>query len=108
MNIILNVKQYIGNTLNFKSHIRQNQWEGLLEKSVINGVTAGIICWFIDHDLTVFLDIEYLDFLKEKGYKSFNITKDSNFIPTVILYGKKKRVHFDYDLKRFMGDLSYE
>ena len=47
-----------GNTLNFKSHIRKNQWDKLMEKSFIPGVNAGIICWFVDNDSTLFLDIE--------------------------------------------------
>ena len=94
-----------GNTLNFKSNIRENQWQKLLEYSQITGINAGVICWFIDHDVTVYLSIEYLQELKESGYKSFNINKDGYDYK---LLGKKKKVFFEYDLEKFLEDMSYE
>ena len=97
-----------GNCLNFKGHIRENQWNGLLEKSYIGGVNAGIICWFIDWDITLFIDIQYLDEMKKAGYKSFNIKKDINKMPVVYLDGIKKRIFFEYDLEKFLEDISYE
>lgn len=97
-----------GNTLNFKSHIRENQWDKLLAKSKIYGVNAGIICWFIDNDKTIYVDIEYLEMLRESGYKSFNINKDIDKIPLIELEGKKKRILFEYNLKKFLEEISYE
>lgn len=96
-----------GNTLNFKSHIRDNQWQGLLDKSYIGGVNAGIICWFIDHDITLFLDIYWLQVLKERNYKSFNIKNDLEAIPIQIIDGTKKRVFFEYNLEKFLEEISY-
>ena len=104
----MNVKQYIGNTLNFKSHIRENQWNKLLEYSYLPGVNAGILAWFVDWDITLFLPIEYLQYMLEDKYKSFNIRKDINKIPRVILDGEKKRIFFEYNLEKFMEDISYE
>jgi len=106
--LYLECKTVHGNTLNFKSDIRDNQWYKLLEYSTTYGVIAGIICWYIDWDITVFLPIEYLQAMKEEGYKSFNIRKDINKIPRVILDGKKKRVFFEYDLEKFLEEISYE
>lgn len=97
-----------GNTLNFKSHIRENQWDKLLKKSWIPGVNAGIICWFIDLDKTYFIDIEYLDYLKEQGNKSFNAISDIDKIPVIEIKGKKKKVFFEYELENLLEDLSYE
>lgn len=97
-----------GNTLNFKSHIRPNQWNKLLEKSFIPGVNAGILCWFIDNDITLFLDILDLHYLKDLGNKSFNLRTDIKTIPTVLIEGKKKRVFFEYNLNKFLEDISYE
>lgn len=96
-----------GNTLNFKSYIRDNQWNGLLAKSFISGINAGIICWFIDVDKTVFLDIQDLQYLSECENKSFNIMKDINKIPVTEIDGIKKRVFFEYNLEKFLEDISY-
>lgn len=105
---LFELKAIHGSTLNFKSHIRDNQWNELLRYSYISGVNAGIICWYIDYDITIFLPIEYLQAMKEENYKSFNIRKDINKIPRVILDGDKKRVFFEYDLEKFLEELSYE
>lgn len=97
-----------GNTLNFKSHIRENQWDKLLQYSFLPGVNAGIICWFIDLDKTLFIDIQYLDLLKSQGDKSFNINKSIQLVPTIEIKSKKKKVFFEYDLEKFLEEISYE
>ena len=58
-----------GNTLNFHN-ITDNQRKGLLEKSNIDGVIAGIIVWFIDHDTTYFMPIQIIEKLKICRIKS--------------------------------------
>ena len=98
---LIECKAVHGNTLNFKSHIKQNQWDGLLEESYKSGVNAGILVWFIDHDVTLWLDIQYLQDLKESGYKSFNV-KDR--MSVYELAGVKKKVFFEYDLRKFLKD----
>ena len=98
---LIECKAVHGNTLNFKSHIKQNQWDGLLEESYKPGVNAGILVWFIDHDVTLWLDIQYLQDLKESGYKSFNV-KDR--MSVYELAGVKKKVFFEYDLRKFLKD----
>lgn len=88
-------------TLNFKSHIRENQLNGLLESSKIHGVKAGILCWFINYNKTLFIPIEHIQELQEKGYKSFNINNyDSSAVYEIP--GNKKRVFFEYDFDSFL------
>lgn len=98
---LIECKAVHGNILNFKSHIKQNQWDGLLEESYKPRVNAGILVWFIDHDVTLWLDIQYLQDLKESGYKSFNV-KDR--MSVYELAGVKKKVFFEYDLRKFLKD----
>lgn len=103
-------KSCYGNTLSIYSNdpkrkygaISNKQWEGLLEKSKIDGVCAGYIIWFIDHDQTIYVPAPMMEALRNQGDKSFNITKwqyeDWEHIP-----GKKRRILFDYDMHKFLG-----
>ncbi len=94
------------------SNITETQWNGLLEKSQIEGVFAGVICWWIDKDITRFIPIQVLQMLKNDGKKSLNCYWDSCVdvyntrysIPEI--KGKKKRVFFDYDMEEFLNELS--
>ena len=52
------------------SNITETQWNGLLEKSKIEGVFAGVICWFVDKDITLFIPIQILNQFKRVGNKS--------------------------------------
>jgi len=100
-----------GNTLNFKGHIREKQWEGLLEKSKIKGVFAGILCWFIKAEKTVYIPIEFLENEKQAGKKSINQKYIDTFIQMgedlsdtdkiIELKGKKKRIFYKYDFNEF-------
>lgn len=102
----------------FYGNITDKQWEGLLEKSEIEGVIAGIICWWIDKDVTLFIPIQLLRYLYDKGDKSIRYDCDWNVgIPgekpftfkavykCIPIQGKKKRVFFDYDLEEFLNFL---
>ena len=97
-----------GNTLNFKSHIRQNQIDKLLAKSKIPRVNAGIICWFIDCDETVYIDINYIQQLKDSGKKSYNVKYDFLYPHVWQIMGDKRKVFFDYYLEDLLEDLRYE
>lgn len=103
-------KSVHGNTLPF-SNITETQWNGLLEKSKIQGVHAGIICWWIDKDITGFFPIQMLQDLKDIGDKSLNINGDwQNFYTDWKWHwvpGKKKRVFFEYDMKKFLEEEEY-
>ena len=93
-------KSVHGNTLPF-SNITSTQWNGLLEKSKIHGVFAGIICWWIDKDETKFLPIQDLEELKSWGFKSVRF----DVLCGVPIQGKKKRVFFDYDMSYFLDNI---
>lgn len=103
-----------GNTLSIYSNdpkkkygaISNKQWEGLLEKSQIQGVVAGYIVWFIDHDITIFVKSAELKRLRDSGSKSLNIkdvySDKLNNGEWCYIEGKKKRVLFDYNLSPFL------
>lgn len=94
-------KSVHGNTLPF-SNITDTQWDGLLEKSQIKGVTAGILCWWIDHDQTYFIPIDILEDAKTvMGAKSLNIKHPHIHAEWFYIPGRKKRVFFDYDMEEF-------
>ena len=105
-------KSCYGNTLSINSNdpkrrygdISNAQWEGLLKKSEIPGVTAGYFIWFIDHDMTLFVSAQTMKTIKDAGNKSFNINHLKYYNGEFyIVPGKKKRVRFDYDLIDFIG-----
>lgn len=95
-------KSHKGNTFPF-SCVREEQWNGMLNKSEINGVMCGILIWFIDHDITVWIDITDL-YMWKYNHKSLNI-KDLDAISHIVIQGRKKRVYFDYDMNRFLEEL---
>lgn len=95
-------KTHYGNTLPF-SCITQNQWIGMLEKSKIRGVFAGVMCWFIDHDVTVFIPIEMLEEMKNEGRKSFHV-RDIDYW-SFRIKGTKRRVLFDYNMAEFFKEI---
>ena len=98
-------KSVHGNTLPF-SDITETQWNGLLAKSQIEGVIAGIICWWIDLDETWFIPIWVLEDAKQvMNDKSLNLKRPHMQGYWVHIDGKKKRVFFDYDLESFLNDL---
>lgn len=101
----LECKSVHGNTLPL-TNITDNQWQGLLEKSKIKGVVAGIICWWIDKNVTLFLPIEELELEKQHGWKSvrYDIEQSNGVIE---IFGKKKRVFFDYDMEQFIKEVEY-
>ena len=86
------------------SNITDTQWNGLLEKSKIQGVFAGVICWWIDKDVTKFIPIQALQWNKENGYKSLRY--DHNGTSFIEIKGKKKRVFFDYNMEDFLNAVS--
>lgn len=104
-------KSVHGNTLPF-SNISKNQWNGMVEKSKIPGVFAGVMCWWIDRDVTVFLPIDFLveqrDVLGRKSvqYGYAECEFESNI--TVPIIGKKKKVFFEYNMEQFFKVMELE
>lgn len=110
-------KSVHGNTLSIHGtdekhkygNITNTQWEGLLEKSKIKGVFAGVICWWVDKDKTMFLPIQILNDLRYNyDYKSYRFDwfHWNGLQKTIEINGKKKRVFFDYDMGGFLDELS--
>lgn len=101
------LKVRAGNLLNFKADITENQWEGMLAKSKIRGVGAGIILWYYEHEITVFVSIQELQRLRLAGNKSLNIkhieNKEVDFIE---LTGECKRKYYKYDFVSFIRQLA--
>lgn len=100
-------KSVHGNTLPF-SNITDNQWEGMLKAAQHKGVIAGVICWWVDKDRTVFIPIETLELMKSVGIKSVRydaIDDCAGDTDMVQIQGKKKRVFFDYDMNAFFGEV---
>ena len=112
-------KSCYGNTMSIYSNnpkqpygnITKNQWEGLLEKSKIPGVKAGVLVWFIDHDITYWIDIRILQKHRDEGHKSISFNADWIDFDEVtdekwtIIKGKKRRVLYDYDFTRFLEEI---
>ena len=90
------------------SNITETQWNGLVNKATIEGVFAGVICWWIDKDKTVFIPIQELVAMRIVGMKSvrYNAIDDCEGDTTMIeIKGKKKRVFFDYDMEGFLNEI---
>ena len=92
----------------FYGNITDAQWEGLLEKSKIPGVIAGVICWWVDKDTTIFIPIKTLEECRKNGWKSVNYAKACSMQDMTIITGKKKRVFFDYDMDRFLKEAKWD
>ena len=99
-------KSVHGNTFPL-SNITDNQSKGLLEKSKIQGVIAGLIIWWVDKDVTKFVSIQELNECKQCGWKSIRFDHSPIFLfSTVDIQGKKKRVFFEYDMSKFFEEVS--
>lgn len=93
----------------FYGNITDTQWKGLLDKSKIEGVTAGIICWWVDRDTTRFIPIQTLVKMREHDYKSYRYDVDAyQGERSYIVKGKKKRVFFDYDMEELLKEVDNE
>lgn len=98
-------KSVHGNTLPF-SNITDNQWNGLLEMSKLNGVIAGVICWWVDKDVTVFIPIDRLDLHKYQGNKSIRYDDYLWMDDVIQIKGNKKKIFFDYDMEQFFKEVT--
>ncbi len=85
------------------ANISENQWTELLKMSAISGVIAGILCWYVNADSTLFIPITILETLKQNGAKS--IRYDADFMGIVHIKGEKKRVFWNYDMSDFFNSI---
>ena len=91
-------KSIHGNTFPLKN-LTDNQYFGMLEKAKIPGVVCGVIIWFVDRDVTMFVPIDSIREMKD--YQKVSIRFDETFGKKIIIPGKKKRVFFEYDMQKF-------
>ena len=87
-------------------NITQYQRSSMYHASFINGVIAGVMCWYVEDDCTMFFPIQYLAHIEhETGYKSISLKQaehDSLYIGGPIhINGVKKRILFTYNLDSF-------
>lgn len=97
----------------FYGDITDKQWEGLMVESQNEGILAGILCWWVDKDVTKFIPIQNLVRYRDTGAKSVrfdtefttlhDLIKGELYEP-IVLDGKKKRVFFDYDISKFFKE----
>lgn len=98
------LKSYKGKKLYWHS-IRDNQWNGLLDKSNIEGVHAGILIQFREHDKHFYVSIEQCQQLKDSGEKGISIDWCEEH--AIELVGTKKRTRFSYDdVYKFLSDIA--
>ena len=99
-------KSVHGNTLPF-TNIKDNQWDGLTKKSQIKGVYAGVLCWWVDKDVTKFIPIQLLNKIRDEGHKSIRydakLYDPRTAIGEIVISGNKKRVYYDYDFIEFFS-----
>lgn len=99
----LELKSVQGKYFSF-GNLTNNQYTGLLDKAKIPGVIAGVIIWYVDYDITVFVPITEIQKAREENYNSINLNNMNKF-KTLTLTGKKKRVFWEYDVKSFLERL---
>ena len=95
----LECKSCHGNTFPL-SNITQTQWNGLLEKDLFQGVYVGVMIWWIDKDVTMFIPASAMQMYEDDGNKSVpykNFPYSSYIIP-----GKKRQILYDYDMTEFL------
>lgn len=85
------------------SNISEYQWSELLKMSEVTGVVAGILCWFVNFDVTIFIPIQFLETLKQNGAKS--IRYDADDLAIIPIQGTKKRVFWNYDMDKFFQSI---
>ena len=106
-----------GHVYGFYGDITDKQWEGLAEKSQIEGVYAGILCWWVDKNVTRFIPIQNLqhirDFCGAKSIKydgTFPVVYDKHReydrYENIELIAERKRVFYDYDMEALLNEIT--
>lgn len=101
--IYLECKSCYGNTFPF-ANITDTQKVGLLAKSKFKGIISGVIIWWVDKDVTKFIPINQLVDWQNQGNKSLRYDCELGIEVT----GIKKRIFFDYDMKKFLDEVQNE
>lgn len=102
-------KSVYGDRFDF-TNITDNQRTGLLKRCEIVGAFAGVVVWFIDHDVVMVMRMDAVDkFMTLGKTKSINIVKylKGNYRNgthgVYTMRGTKKRVLIDVDVNELMS-----
>lgn len=97
----LEVKTIHGNTFPLRN---LTQFDKLIGKVGIDGVRAGVIIWFYEHEnKIIYVPISTIDKMKEDGKKSVNIrTIDKDGYRYIQIPSKKLRVFYESDYSILM------
>lgn len=85
------------------NYISEGQYTGLLEKSKVKGIYAGILINFRSVEKTYFVEINTIRMLKNLDVKSMSYTEAELY--GVELAGTKKRVKFNYDIDKLLTEI---
>ena len=103
---MIECKCHYGNTLPFSAI---SQFDSLVELDTKKGIVAGVLVWFIDHDRTIFIPAHILNAMRKRNMKSVNVKTLDDTVGSgcyVNVYGKKKRVFFEYRMKDFFNEIT--
>ena len=89
----IELKSHLGNTFPLSN---LKQYDKLCNKVGIEGVRAGVIIWFIDHDKIYYVPISTITKMLGEGKKSVNV-KDIDTYRIISIPSIKKRVFLDSD-----------
>lgn len=98
-------KSIIGKTFPL-SNLRPNQYDGLVRKSDIKGVCAGVLIWWVTYGVTRYVPIEAIEAMRKCGKKSISYDWDYSYgyrLPKI--EGSKQRVYFRYDMNSFFNNV---
>lgn len=91
---LIETKTIQGNTFPFSN---LSQYDKLLSYSDIDGLVAGVIIWFVDHDRVVFIPVTTVKQMKSTQLKSANIRKGFDGYNVIDIPSVKKRVFLNSD-----------
>ena len=98
---LLELKTVKGKSFSF-NNVRDNQIKELEKAATHYGIIAGFIINFRDIEKTVFIDVkEFIDMMNRSSKKSFN-QDDLKFHKYTEISSKKLKVHYRYDIEKFL------
>ena len=100
--VFIECKSTDGGTFNF-NQLSENQFNGLLDAACkeATNILAGVLIWFKERDITVFVPINAIYTLKREGKKSIAVN-ELNQILHIEFEGQKRRQLFSYDADKFV------
>lgn len=85
-------------------NITDRQWQGLLDRSKLRGVTAAILIQYRDHKEGYLVPIQLLEYIKYRGEKSIHISDAKAYgMPLNLQY---KRTRCGLDPYKFLSDFT--